>query len=82
MQSMDSLKEIAKLLDKLFETSKIIEKDGVDGIQKAIEIGGKEMALGMLVIQLRRDMGSMNSFPSDPGIDDKILAIIVEHKLL
>jgi len=79
--TIKDLAKKARLLDKLFKTVKVIEEEGIGGIQTAILIGGKNMALALLITHLRRELGSMNSFPADTKIDDEVLKILVDHKL-
>lgn len=82
MTTIDDLVEKARLLEKLFKTVKIIEEEGISGIDTAIMIGGQDMALAVLITHLRRGFGSMSSFPADSKIDDKVLQILVDHKLV
>ena len=61
-----------KSLRALHEAAKKIEADGIGGFYPAAEIVGAETALGLLVIHLRRDVGSMITCPAVPEIDEKV----------
>lgn len=56
--------------------AKMIEVDGDEGYHACCRSFGEEVATLLLVAHLRRSFGSMESFPSDPAIDER-----VEHHL-
>jgi len=58
--------------DRFHLAAKAIESDGVRGFWKASEIVGAEVALALVVAFLRRDFGSMDTWPAVPEIDLKV----------
>ncbi len=69
-------------IDRLFQASKTIEEEGIDGIHTTIELVGKQTALSLLITHLRRGFGSMNSYPAGPEIDEKVKAVLIKNNLL
>ncbi len=69
-------------ISDLFAASKIIEEEGTDGIRSATEIVGPETATALLITHLRRQLGSMESFPANPDINPKVMQILEQEKLL
>ena len=69
-------------INKLFTASKIIEEEGTDGIQTVIRLVGLKPAMALLITHLRRSFGSMNSFPADPHIYEKVKQILEQENLL
>jgi len=59
-------------LERLQKAAKIIEVEGIDGHPSVVRSFGNEVANFLLVAHLRRNFGSMNSFPPDPAIDGKV----------
>lgn len=59
----------------------IIEKDGVDGFATASELVGREVALAILITYLRISLGSLDSFPANPEIGDKVLKLLSENNI-
>ena len=49
--------------------AKIIEENGIDGVESASKIVGLEIARAMIVMHLRRNHGSCDSYPSDPRVN-------------
>jgi ribA/ribD-fused uncharacterized protein len=66
----------------LFKAAKIIEEDGIDGIDTAIILVGRKTATTLLISHLRRNLGSIDTFPADPEIDEKVKAILRGNNLL
>ncbi|MFZ2167467.1 MAG: NADAR family protein [Minisyncoccia bacterium] len=56
-----------------------IESDGIEGFKKAEEMTGTEVALALLVAHLRRQFGSVGSWPADPDIIPKVNGLLSEE---
>lgn len=66
-------------LEKLSQwhlAAKYIEVDGAEGVQSATRVVGEEIALALLVAHLRRSLGSTDSYPARPGIEEETNAIL------
>lgn len=59
-------------IDLLQKAVKIIEADGRDGLNAAARHVGMPTALALLIALLRRNLGSTETFPPDPEIDEKV----------
>ena len=68
--------------ENYFEAIKIIEQDGIDGINSAVKLIGRQAAIAVLMSKIRRDLGSTDTYPSDPGIDVKVKKILSDSSLL
>ncbi len=56
----------------LQRAAKAIETDGIEGLYSAEKLVGMPTALALLITHLRRNYGSMQSWPADPQIDQQI----------
>ena len=65
----------------LQQAAKIVEADGLGGINTATNLVGEELALALLIAHLRIDFGSRKGYPADPLIDDKVTCIVTHHNL-
>ena len=59
--------------------AKCIEEEGVEGFDEAQDIVGYEYALVLITAHLRRAYGSMEGFPPDPAIDQKVWADLTQY---
>ena len=58
--------------DQINAASKLIEIDGIGAFNTVASRYGREAALLLVTSHLRRGLGSMNSFPPDPSIDNRV----------
>ena len=65
----------------LQQAAKIIEVDGLAGINTATKLVGEETALSLLIAHLRVNFGSLKSYPADPIVDEKVLCVLRMHGL-
>lgn len=68
-------------LDHLFLASKIIEQDGIDGLESAAKLVDKQIAVAFLVAYTRRNLGSAKSYPANPEIDEKVKQLLLNNNL-
>jgi hypothetical protein len=68
-------------LANIFEAVRIIEQEGIGGINTAIDLVGKPTAVALLITHLRRALGSMNSYPADSNIDIEVKNILNDRGL-
>lgn len=61
-----------KQIKMLQTAAMIIETDGAEGIQAAIQLVGENVAAALLIAHLRRGLGSMDTFPADDAIIEKV----------
>lgn len=69
-------------LEGYHEAAKMIEVDGVNAYQTVSERFGKEIAEVLIVAFLRRNLGSMNTFPPKEEIIRQTNAVLSERGLL
>ena len=69
-------------LGRIQKGIKILETEGAGGISTASNILGTEGAIAALIAGIRVNLGSMNSSPPDPSIDDKVALILTKNMLL
>lgn len=69
-------------INNLFLAVKTIEQDGIDGMELAEKLVGKQIALALLTTHVRRDLGSTDTFPSNPEIDSKVQEFLYSNRLL
>ena len=58
--------------------AKLIEADGHEAYHTVTARYGEEIARILLVAHLRRSLGAMDSYPSDPSIDDRVRHFLYE----
>lgn len=63
---------MATSLERLQKAAKIIEVEGINGYASAVSLFGEEVANAVLIAHLRVTMGSMENFPPDPNIDERL----------
>ncbi|MDP3963793.1 MAG: hypothetical protein Q8Q39_04835 [bacterium] len=73
------LQHEAALLNKV---AGIIEEDGVDGYRTATRLIGEEVANALLIAHLRRNFGSMETYPARPEIIDLVNQELAEAGIL
>lgn len=61
--------------------AKLIEVDGVEALQTVTQLYGRDIAMVLLVAHIRRGEGSMDSYPSDPGIDARVEEVLRRNNL-
>ena len=66
----------ATSLERLQQAAKIIEVEGISGYPLVVRSFGEEVASAVLVAHLRVTMGSMESFPPNPQIDERVKALL------
>lgn len=59
---------------EMLEAAKMIETDGVDAFQTVSTRFGRDAAKLLLIALIRRNRGSMNSFPEPPTINQEVEA--------
>jgi hypothetical protein len=72
--------DMKALLGNYHEAAKILEEDGIEGIDSAAAIVGPQIALAMLLSQLRIKAGSIKAFPAPREIDEAVNKILLEKK--
>ncbi|MFA5358649.1 MAG: hypothetical protein WC310_02385 [Patescibacteria group bacterium] len=65
----------------LQRAAKILETDGIKGINMVIEIIGKDMAVAMLVMHLRYNLGSGDHCPDEERISAAVTEILEREQL-
>lgn len=66
-------------VDLLQKAVKIIETEGSDGLCATEKLIGMPIALALFIAHLRRAKGSMNGWPPDPNIDNKVKTELEAH---
>ncbi|RJQ29093.1 hypothetical protein C4565_02410 [Candidatus Parcubacteria bacterium] len=68
-------------LEKLQSAAKTIETEGVNGYDVVVRSCGNDIANAILVTNLRVTMGSMESFPADPNIDERVKKVLEKSNI-
>lgn len=68
-------------LERLQSAAKTIETEGVNGYDIVVRSCGSDIANAILVTNLRTTMGSMNSFPTDPNIDERVKKVLEKSNI-
>lgn len=63
-------------LEQYHAACKLIEVDGLDGIKSAANLVGTEIALVLGIAHVRRNLGSIDTYPAREGIDEDANAIL------
>lgn len=58
-----------------------LEREGAAGLRMANKLVGEDTAMAMLVMHLRRNLGSMDIYPADPAIEERVFATLKEEAL-
>jgi predicted NAD-dependent protein-ADP-ribosyltransferase YbiA (DUF1768 family) len=66
----------------LFKAAKLIEQDGIQAMNYAIRLVGKDVALAFLIAYQRRNLGSADTYPANEEIDPKVYQFLLDSKLL
>ena len=69
-------------LTKIHSAAKIIEEDGVEGINTAAASVGPAIAMAMLIMHVRRNLGSASTFPARAGIVEETNELLEKERLL
>src|SRR3989338_6603855 len=68
--------------EQLHTAAKIIRADGVDGIQSASRLVGRDVALGMLILFLRQTHNENRGWPDSEDTEEKVNEILQREGLL
>ena len=56
----------------LHAAAKMLETDGTEGFRSAVKLVGNDVALTLLIAQMRCRYGSIDTYPANPEIDGKV----------
>ncbi len=69
-------------LEQYHRAAQLIEENGLEGVNSASNLIGTEMAILLLVVHFRRNLGSMETYPAREGIKEKVNEILMEKKII
>lgn len=67
---------------ELQEAARKIEIDGAEAYHTVRRMVGEDIARVLLIAHLRRQLGSMKSYPPDPDIDGRVEEMLQEMGIL
>jgi hypothetical protein len=59
-------------LEKFHLAAKIIETDSMEGVRSATAVAGEDIVVAILIAVLRREFGSIETYPARPEIEGKV----------
>jgi hypothetical protein len=66
---------------KLHAAAKMIEVDGVEGIQSATRLAGEDIAMALLITHLRRERGA-DRYPPPKDVEVTVNEFLSQRRLL